>query len=101
MDLFSILAQHERRVISERRRAALGAAKQRGVKLGGHVERIGRAAAARGVAASVAVRAAKADEWARAFGPQIEALRAKGVTSHHGIARALNADSVPAPRGGG
>lgn len=100
VDLFSILAQHERRVISERTKAALAAAKRRGTVLGGHPERISRAAARRGAAASARLRASAANEYAAAFAPQIEKLRRAGMTSLRGIAGALNADGVPAPRGG-
>ena len=100
VDLFSILAEHERRVISERTKAALAAAKRRGKVLGGHPERISRAAARRGAAASASLRARAANEYAAAFAPHIEKLRGAGVTSLRGIAAALNADAVPAPRGG-
>ncbi len=100
VDLFSILAQHERRVISERTKAALAAAKRRGVVLGGHPERISRSAARRGAAASVGVRQARANEYAAAFALRIRELRAVGITSLRRIAAALNADGVPAPRGG-
>ena len=100
VDLFAILAAHERRVISERTKAALAAAKRRGVALGGHPERISRAAARRGSRASAALRSDRADQMARDFAPRLEELRAAGVTSLRAIARALNEDSTPAPRGG-
>jgi DNA invertase Pin-like site-specific DNA recombinase len=100
VDLFAVLAQHERRVISERTKAALAAAKRRGVKLGGHPERISRAAARRGSAASAKLRADRALADARAFAPTIEELRAAGATSLRALASALNDRGMPAPRGG-
>lgn len=100
VDLFAVLAQHERRVISERTKAALAAAKRRGVRLGGHPERISRAAARRGSVASATVRTGRAVADARAFAPTLEELRAAGVTSLRSMARALNERGMPAPRGG-
>lgn len=100
VDLFAILAEHERRVISERTKAALAAAKRRGVRLGGHPERISRAAARRGARASAEVRSSRAREAARDFGPRIADLRGAGVTSFRAIAIAFNDDAIPAPRGG-
>jgi DNA invertase Pin-like site-specific DNA recombinase len=100
VDLFSILAEHERRVISERTRAALAAAKRRGVKLGGGADRISKASARRGAAASANARRGAALEYAQAFAPEIERLRREGAVSLRATAAALNAEGVPAPRGG-
>lgn len=100
IDLLAVLAQHERRLISERTRAALAAAKRRGVKLGGTADRIPRAAARRGVQASAALRTAKATELAQAFAPTIRELQARGIVSPSALAIALNDRGMPAPRGG-
>jgi len=102
VDLFAILAQHERRTISERTKVALAAAKRRGVKLGagpdGH--RITKTEARKGAAISANVRQRKADEYAAAFAGRIEELRASGATSLRQIAAALNAAGERTPRGG-
>ncbi len=100
VDLFSILAEHERRVISGRTKAALAAAKRRGVKLGGNAERISRSATLRGAGASAAVRTARAEERARDLASIVAQVRASGAQSLRDIARELNQRGIPAPRGG-
>lgn len=88
------VAELEAGLISERTRAALAAAKARGVKLGGFrgfkVDgRLGNAA-----------KQAKAAARAADLKPVIEGIRTQGVTSANGIARALNAAGIPTARGG-
>lgn len=102
VDLFAILAQHERRVISERTKAALAAAKRRAnpPKLGGHIERISLAARRRGSQVAAKARGERASEYAAAFEPMLRDLIADGVTSANAIARALNDKAIPARRGG-
>lgn len=100
VDLFSILAQHERRVISERTKAALAAAKKRGTQLGGHVERIGPAAARRGRAAAAKVRSERANAWLDDRRSMVADLIAAGEASPTQLARALNQREIPTPRGG-
>jgi hypothetical protein len=51
--------------------------------------------------AAIKVVRARADERAAKVAPVIKALRAKGVTSLHGIAEALNERRVPTPRSRG
>lgn len=96
------VAEEEARMISRRTKAALAAAKARGVKLGG--DRGYRPPAppdARlGAAASVVARQAKADDAALRVRPLLDQLRAEGVDSLSGFAAALNERGVTTPRGG-
>lgn len=91
--ILAAVAEHEREAISERTKAALAAAKARGKKLGGP-----RLAAAR--RASIEVRREFADAFAANVRPIIKEIQASGVTSLHGIARALTARGVKTARGG-
>lgn len=71
--IMALVAEQEREMISERTRAALAAAKARGVKLGG--DRGGRASQA-AQAAGTAARQAKADAFAARLAPHVlEALK--------------------------
>ncbi|RWJ97001.1 recombinase family protein [Mesorhizobium sp.] len=93
LHLFAAVAEHERTVISKRTRAALTAAKERGVKLGGPklVEAQKR---------SVEVRMAQADAFAANILPIIRDIQASGVKSRRQVAVALNARGVASARGG-
>lgn len=96
--IMSCLAEEEARMISERTRAALQAAKARGVRLGN--PRGAAAIGAAGMAHSAATRAAMADEFARSMRDSIRALQAAGYTSLNAIARELNARHIRTARGG-
>lgn len=100
--IMAIIAQHERKLISERTKAALAAAKRRGTKLGGKREGSGdlRAVAADGNAASAVKRAKAAQERAADLGTVITELQQAGSTSLSQIAAGLNARGIPAARGG-
>ncbi len=91
--ILAAVAEHERDLISERTKAALQAAKARGVKLGSPDP-------AKGSAIGVASNKAKANQYAANVVPVIREIEASGVTSRLGIAKALNARGVPTARGG-
>jgi DNA invertase Pin-like site-specific DNA recombinase len=93
LHIFAAMAQQERRMISQRTKSALKAAKDRGVVLGNP-----RLEQARGQA--VASLKADADRFARNVAPIIAEIERSGVTSLRGIAKALDARGVATPRGG-
>lgn len=101
LHVMAAMAEHEREMISARTRAALEAAKARGVKLGGRrgAHRIEDHSAG-GRARSAEVRTARAASLARDRAEVVQALQAQGVTSLHGLARELNGRNISAPRGG-
>ena len=91
--ILAAVAQHEREAISERTKAALAAAKARGVELGNP-----RLAEAReGV---IAARIAAADAFAANVRPIIREIQKSGVSSLRGVAKALSARGVKTARGG-
>lgn len=93
LHLYAALAEKERLLISQRTREALKAAKDRGVVLGNP-----KLAEVRQRA--VASLRAEANRFARNVAPIIREIKATGVVSHRGIARALNARGVATARGG-
>ena len=99
MRIYAAMAQKERELISERTRAALAAARARGTVLGG--DRGWRPSKPPCAATAATVRAGVADRVAHRLLLEVDALRGKGVTSHQGLARALNDRRVPTPRGTG
>jgi hypothetical protein len=94
----AMVAEEERRAISERTKAALAAAKARGVRLGGRPESLKNTELGRQRA--MEARRAKAAARAGDLAPVIEAIRAQGITSATGIAKALNERGIPTARGG-
>ncbi len=99
--ILAAVAEEEARMISARTKAALAAAKARGVKLGGY--RVGSADIAsysrEGQAAGVAVRREAAAQHAMDLEPTIRALQGQGITSLSAMARELTARGVPTLRG--
>jgi DNA invertase Pin-like site-specific DNA recombinase len=93
LHLFAALAEKERAMIAARTKAALAAAKARGVTLGGP-----KLAKARKLA--VASIKALADQQAANVLPVIREIQRTGATSLHQIADALNARGINTPRGG-
>jgi DNA invertase Pin-like site-specific DNA recombinase len=95
--IMALVAQDEAERISARTKAALAAAKARGVKLGGN----------RGVELTEATReagrgaqTAKANARASDLAPMIADLQAQGVTSLGALAKALNDKGIPTARDG-
>jgi DNA invertase Pin-like site-specific DNA recombinase len=93
LHLWAALAERERKIISERTKAALRAAKARGTRLGNP-----RLAEAR---APINARSrADADAFATALAPVIREAQAAGADSLRQIAAALNARGIATARGG-
>jgi DNA invertase Pin-like site-specific DNA recombinase len=89
-------------MISARTKAALGAAKARGVRLGGQrgsVDRMG-GMARKGNASSALVRRAARAKRNEDLLPVIEDLRAAGYSTPQQIADGLNERGITASRGG-
>ena len=97
--IMAVVAQAERRMISARTKAALQAAKARGVKLGGDRGNL-PAVGDKGRAVSIAVRQREATQRASELAPIIAELRTQGATSLRQIAEGLNERGIPTARGG-
>jgi DNA invertase Pin-like site-specific DNA recombinase len=97
--IMALVAEEEARMISARTKAALAAAKARGVALGG--ARTGAADRARQVAGKgTAALQAKAAAFAADLQSVLRELAATGITSQAGIARELTARGIQTARGG-
>jgi hypothetical protein len=101
LHIYAAVAQKERELISERTRAALQAAKARGVRLGNPKGRdtFGDEARERAHARSIEVRRDQAVARAKALAPTLRKLRTAGVTSANGLAAALNDQGIATARG--
>ena len=91
--ILAAVAEHEREAISERTKAALAAAKARGVKLGSPKLALATKLGNDGNRAS-------ADRFARNVAPVIREIKASGITSLRAVASALNARGIPTARRG-
>jgi DNA invertase Pin-like site-specific DNA recombinase len=94
LHLYAALAEKERRLISERTKAALASRKTTGMKLGNPTNTV--EAAARGRQISID----EADRFAQTVLPIIESIRRSGVISLRGLAIALNNRGVRTARNG-
>ncbi|QHS51723.1 recombinase family protein [Edaphobacter sp. 12200R-103] len=97
--ILSAVAEHEAKMISQRTKAALAAAKARGVRLGCRHRKIA-AQAAVGAQASAVARRAKAQNRAADLLPVIRSIQAEGASSLRAVATTLNEKGVPSPSGG-
>jgi len=94
LHIYAALAEKERRLISERTKAALTARKAQGTRLGN------RSNAAEAATLGRKVQTAEAEAFAANVLPIIEALRASGIRDLRGLAAAPNSRGVRTARGG-
>ncbi|MDR6775529.1 recombinase family protein [Azospirillum sp. BE72] len=96
LHILAAVAEHEREMIAQRTRAALAAAKARGVRLGNPaLGRDGGAVAERGATA----RRDQANVRAQELSGHVARIRAAGWTTYAGLAEALNDRGIPTPQG--
>jgi len=111
--IMAMVAEEERRMISQRTKDALAAAKKRGVELGGQRRKIiGKDAKGNNLYGDLVVGTAKAcraarekrqalaDAKASDLAPIIKQLQESGKTSLRAIAAGLNEAGIPTARGG-
>jgi DNA invertase Pin-like site-specific DNA recombinase len=98
--VLAAVAEHEREATSQRTKAALAAAKARGVKLGNPYG--ARALRAAGYGNTLGAEGSRraADRHAANVMPAINDIRASGITSFYGIAAELNVREIRTARGG-
>ena len=94
LHLYAALAEKERRLISERTRAALASRKATGTKLGNPTNSAEAAAKGRQISIS------EADRLPQTVLPIVQAIQRSGITSLRGMAIALNNRGVRTARGG-
>ena len=94
LHLCAALAEKERRLISERTKAALAAKKAAGAALGNCVN-----LAEAGSLGRVTL-IESADDFAQSLTPALRAIRSEGATTLRSIAQALNRRAIKSPRGG-
>ena len=95
--VLAAVAEHEAQVISQRTKAALKAAKARGVKLGNPAN-MTAGARAKGIAMAEAARRTKANNFATNCRSSIMELKNEGMSLNQ-IAARLNSDNILSPRG--
>lgn len=97
--ILAVVAEAERKAISERTSAALQAAKARGVRLGNPNGAASLRRAGKGNRAALQAVVANADRLAADLAPVIEDLRAKGHCSLRELAAGLNERRMRTARG--
>ncbi len=95
--IMALIAEQERKAISERTKAALQAAKARGIKLG-NPQNLTTEAAQKGRAKGAKAIVSKADQFAIETYPRVKHLRDQGL-SLNAVARQLNQEHVLTARG--
>lgn len=99
--VMALVAQQTRETISASTKAALAAAKARGVKLGTPRNLNRPGLREKGSRAGNAARVEAANRFATDLASTIRELHAAGIVSLNGIARALNDRKIPTPRRNG
>jgi len=102
IQFMAVIAQHERKAISTRTKAALAAARARGQKLGHPNLEALRAAGAGKPGWRVGAEANRdaSDKHASDLLPVLEGIRQEGISSLSGLAGALNQRGILTARGG-
>lgn len=98
LHLYAALAEKERRLISERTKAAMLIAKAKGVIIGGDR---GQVPSQRCLALAIEAIQKRAKDRASDIAPTIKALQANGADSLHAIAAGLNSAGIPTSKGKG
>ena len=98
--IMAVIAEEERRAISARTKAALGAAKARGVRLGNPNGAAALRRAGKGTEAALEAVRGNAQRRSVALAATLAEIRSEGAASLTAMARALNERQIRTPRGG-
>ena len=97
--IMAAMAEHEGKAISARTKAALAAAKERGVKLGGYRWNIGSLSEQGRSLCSQSSQSRDKQVRAADLLPIVRDIQSNGATSLHRIAAVLNERGIPTARG--